>query len=252
VLSAKRYDTRSRSHQAGCVSVVFVLVHSPSVGPSSWAPVSAALERLGAASCIPSLLGIADTDPPFWPQVIHRVTTEIRQLPADTEIVLVAHSNAGLFVPLLVDAAPRRVAGCVFVDASVAPSSGQIAVAEPEMLTFLQPLAVDGVLPPWTRWWPEDDVAVMFPDEETRAAFQAEEPRLPLSYYQQQIPIPPGWDDRPGAFLRFGPAYDEMAAEATKRGWPVATLAGEHLHQLVDPAGVASQLVSWASQMTAT
>jgi len=34
-----------------------------------------------------------------------------------------------------------------------------------------------------------------------------------------------------------------MADEARARGWPVTHLPGEHLHQVVDPVGVAEALI---------
>ena len=30
-----------------------------------------------------------------------------------------------------------------------------------------------------------------------------EQPRLPISFFEQRIPVPAGWDDRPCAFLMF-------------------------------------------------
>jgi hypothetical protein len=79
-----------------------------------------------------------------------------------------------------------------------------------------------------------------------------EQPRLPLSYYEASVPVPPGWDARPCAYLLFGPPYDELASEARGRGWIVEQLPGKHLHQLVDPDGVARSLLAIADQMGVT
>ena len=82
----------------------------------------------------------------------------------------------------------------------------------------------------------EEDVSPLFPDAATRAAVTAEEPRLPSAYYEQSVPVPTGWDDDVACgHLLFGPPYEEMAAHARSRGWLVEELAGQHLHQLVDP-----------------
>ena len=55
-----------------------------------------------------------------------------------------------------------------------------------------------GLLPVWTRWWDEAEVAGLFPHAETRARLQREQPRLPLSYFEGSLPVSQGWDDRPG------------------------------------------------------
>jgi hypothetical protein len=65
-----------------------------------------------------------------------------------------------------------------------------------------------------------------------------------LSYYEQQIPVPAGWDDRPCGYLLFGPPYDYMAQESRERGWDVDQVPGGHLHQLVDPDGVTARIVA--------
>jgi hypothetical protein len=221
------------------VDAAFVLVHSPSVGPATWAPVA---DRLPDA-VVPSLVDVADAPPPYWPRVVAIVRAAIDALPAGRPVIVVAHSNAGLFVPLIVEASTRPVAGCVFVDAALPARSEATPVADPDLLDFLTPKAdADGRLPPWTSWWDSADVAALFPDPSTQAAVEAEEPRLPLDYYRQQIPVSPGWSRRPCAYLHFAPAYDDAAAEARARGWEVTHLPGEHLHQLVAPAEVATYL----------
>ena len=47
------------------------------------------------------------------------------------------------------------------------------------------------------------------------------------------MPTPPGWERLPAAYLAFGDTYADERAEAVRRGWPVETLPGLHLHQLV-------------------
>ncbi|WP_433832744.1 alpha/beta hydrolase [Actinoplanes sp. CA-015351] len=226
----------------------FVLVHSPSVGPLTWASTAQVLEEQGATALVPSLLTVADADPPFWPAVASTVAAAIARLPEGRPVVIVAHSNAGLFVPVIVDASARPVAGCVFVDAGMPPPHGESPVAPPEFLDFLRTKAVDGRLPQWTDWWAESDVAPMFPDPQTRAAVSAEQPRLPLSYYESTIPSPVGWDARPCGYILFCPAYDDEAAAATNRGWPVSRIPGEHLHQIVDPQAVATRIAAMTQQ----
>jgi hypothetical protein len=209
-----------------------VLLHSLLLGPSTWRPVA---DRLDAV--VPALGG-----PPLWPTVIGKINEAVSALPPDTPIVLVAHSNAGPLLPVAVAAAPRPVAGCVVVDGRLPSRTGPTPTASPARLEELRTMATGGLLPPWTSWWAEDDVARLFPDPRVRAAVEAEQPRLPLSYYEQEIPVPAGWDDRPCGYLLFGPPYDVEAREAGSRGWAVDHLPGGHLHQLVDPEAVAERI----------
>ncbi|RPE43716.1 alpha/beta hydrolase family protein [Streptomyces sp. Ag109_O5-1] len=225
---------------------VFVLVHSPSVGPSTWHPVAEHLTAAGHRVRVPSLLHIGDGAPPFWPRVVDAVRDELRQVPAGSPVTLVGHSNAGLFLPVIRAGLDHPVTGSVFVDAALPARRGPTPVAAPELLEFLRPMAANGRLPRWTDWWDEADVAPMFPGPVLRRTVVEEQPTLPLSYYEQRIPVPDGWDGHPCSYLLFGPPYDGLAAEARARGWRVAHLPGEHLHQIVDPAGTARHLVELA------
>ncbi|MCN9243408.1 alpha/beta hydrolase [Streptomyces sp. RY43-2] len=222
---------------------IFVLVHSPSVGPSTWTPVADRLTSAGYRVQVPSLLHVGEGAPPFWPRAVDAVRDDLRRVPADTPVVLVAHSNAGLFLPAIRAGLDHPVAASVFVDAALPARDGETPVATPELLDFLRPMAVHGVLPRWTDWWDEADIAPMFSDPVMRKTVVEEQPTLPLSYYEQRIPVPAGWDDHPCSYLLFGPPYEELAAEARERGWRVAHLPGEHLHQIIDPAGTARHLV---------
>ncbi|GAA2891096.1 hypothetical protein Acy02nite_74480 [Actinoplanes cyaneus] len=208
---------------------MFVLLHSLLLGPRTWSPVVARLP----GAVVPSLLGL---DPPHWPAVVERVAAAIDRLPPAEPVHLVAHSSAGLHVPVIVDASPRPVAGCVLVETRLPSLTG----SSPTRQNALPVEAVDGLLPPWTTWW--DEVDPLFPDQRTRALVEAEQPRLPVTYYDQRIPVPAGWDDRPCGYLWFGPPYDQQASLARARGWPVIHVPGRHLHQLVDPDAVAAAI----------
>jgi hypothetical protein len=226
---------------------VFVLVHSPSVGPSTWRPVADRLTAAGYQARVPSLLSVGEGAPPYWPRAVDAVRDDVSQLPGDVPIVLVAHSNAGLLLPAIRAGLAHRVVGSVFVDAALPARNGSTQVASPEMLDFLRPKAVDGRLPRWTDWWDEADVAPMFPNEATQRNVVAEQPRLPLAYYEQGIPVPNGWPDHACSYLLFSAPYEELAAEAHDRGWHVAHMPGDHLHQIVDPEGTARHLVELAA-----
>jgi len=86
-------------------------------------------------------------------------------------------------------------------------------------------------------------VAALFPDDETRHRIEREQPRLPLSYFEGQLPAPEAWDDRPAAYLAFGDTYGPERDEAERRQWPITTLSGGHLHLLNNPRQVVAALV---------
>jgi hypothetical protein len=207
-------------------------------------------ERLAAAGCeamVPSLLAVGEGGAPFWPRVVAAVADRLADVQPDQPLVLVAHSNAGVFLPVIRQRLDQPIASSIFVDATVPASQGRTPMAPGEFLPFLRGLAgPDGRLPPWTDWWDEADVAPMFPDPKAREAVTVEQPRLPMSYYQEQVPVPAGWDDHPCGYVQFSQAYEAEAAEAGRRGWAVRVLAGEHLHQIVDPDATTRTLLELA------
>ena len=152
-------------------------------------------------------------------------------------VTLVPHSNAGLYVAAL--AAGRPVEGVVFVDAGLPSSGPTTPTAPPGFRAFLAGLAGDdGLLPPWTRWWPDEDVDALFPDDAGPGPpSSAEQRRLPLGLLRRRRAVAA----RLGAAARGVPRLRghlrRGARRGPGRGWPVETLPGEHLHQLVDPAG---------------
>jgi hypothetical protein len=224
---------------------VFVLIHSPSVGPATWSAVADRLESRGHEVIVPSLLAVGDGGPPFWPRVVESVHAALAGTDPGQPLVLVAHSNAGVFIPVIADGTEREVTCSVFADATVPAASGRTPMAPPEFLLFLRGLAgPDGRLPRWTDWWPEQDVAPMFPDRRVRQVICDEQPRLPLAYYLEQVPAPAGWQQHKCGYLIFSEAYRDQAAEARRRGWPVRSVPGDHLHQIVAPDDVAAALLS--------
>ncbi|MEO6502670.1 MAG: hypothetical protein ABIQ09_12240 [Jatrophihabitantaceae bacterium] len=167
-------------------------------------------------------------------------------VPADRDAVLIPHSNAGLYVPGLT--AERRIAGYVFVDAGLPPATGAVRLAPEEFADFLASLAdEDGMLPPWTQWW-DEDISGLFPSRQVREQVERGQQVMPLSYFAESLPAPAGWDQRPGAYLGFGPTYAAERAAAAARGWPTAVLDGQHLHQLVDPDRVAAEISALLAQ----
>jgi hypothetical protein len=222
---------------------LFVLVHSPSVGPATWRPVADELRARGHDTLVPSLLRVGSGGPPYWPRVVEEVRSALANPPPDRPVVLVVHSNAGLFLPVIRAALSRPVAASVFVDAALPSVNGPTPVVDRDQFEALRGLADEtGRLPRWTDWYDEAVVAALLPDPAVRRIVVGEQPRLPLDYYAQTIPVPAGWADHPCGYLLFGPPYDGLASTAADRGWAVRTVPGQHLHQVVDPPAVAAAI----------
>lgn len=218
-----------------------VFLPSPLLGPSVWHPVARVLAEQGWHTTVCTVPAPVRTCQDV-------LDAYLMELPVDRDLVLVPHSNAGAYVPEL--AVQRPVVAAAFVDAILPPPTGRIPLAPPALLDMLRDLADDeGLLPPWTRWWDEADVAALFPDAKSRAGVEREQQRFPLAYFGGALVVPPGWDDRPGAYLAFGDAYAAERAAAAKRGWPVRTLPGGHLHPLHNPDQVADTLFALLGQV---
>ena len=214
---------------------LLVLLPSPLLGAATWRPVADRLAARGwEVRCCPS--------PPTISTPGDVLAAQRAVLPVDRGLVLVAHSNAGLYVPSLT--AEPGVLAAVFVDAGLPAEQGAVPLAPESMRTFLSRIVdVEGMLPPWTEWWDPAAVDALFPDLASRRAVEQEQSRLPLSYFQERLPVPDGWTRTPCAYVAFGDTYAEERGEAARRGWPVRTLPGGHLHMLRDPDAVAGAVV---------
>ncbi len=184
----------------------FVLLPSPLLGPAVWEPVEAQLRGSGQVVMTVALEG------PVRSPV--DVLEGVLASPPDEPVVLVPHSNAGLFVPAL--AARHRVSATVFVDAALPPvDAPTTTTASGTFYDFLTHKADgNGVLPVWTEWWGEDEVSALFPDAATRERVERQQQKLPLSYFAEPLPVPEGWDAQPCAYLAFGDTYAQETRAA--------------------------------------
>jgi pimeloyl-ACP methyl ester carboxylesterase len=226
--------------------MVFVLVHSPLVGPGTWSPVARELERRGRLTVVPSLLGAAGEPPRQWRHCVEAVRNAVGPLSNPT--VLVGHSGGGLLLPTIAGAVAAPISRLIFVDSGVPASTGETPLAPPALLDHLRTLAVSGTLPPWSTWWGEDAMRDLLPDEALRTELAREMPSLPLSYFEQDVPSPAGWERVPCAYLLLSDAYRNAAAEARERGWRVEEITGaQHLHIAVAPEAVTDALIRLAA-----
>ncbi len=110
-------------------------------------------------------------------------------------------------------------------------------------------MAVAGRLPRWTEWWHPEEVARLLPDPSVREAVAAEQPSLPLAFYEQVLPQPGHRGHAVFGYLLFGPPYEAQAADAVERGWLVEHEPGLHLHHVIDPDSVARRLVAMTQRL---
>jgi alpha/beta hydrolase family protein len=225
---------------------IFVFIHSPLVGPGTWMPVAHEMERRRRQVVVPSLLGAAGAPRPQWQYCVDAVRAATSELSAP--IILVGHSGGGLLLPAITDAVTPEVRRLVFVDFGVPASAGETPLAPASFFAHLRTLAVNGALPPWSKWWGAHAMRDLVPDPATRAALEDEMPSLPLSFFEASVPSPAGWDRVPRAYLLLSEAYRAEAEAARARGWPVEEIAGgQHLHPVVAPAAVTDALLRLAA-----
>ena len=150
-----------------------VVLPSPLLPARAYAPLAHALQRRGWGAVVAEAPRVPRGPDPVLAAFREAVSAQ----PAD---LVVAHSNAGRYAVAAAGAAP-----VVYLDAALPPEHGDATLAPDGLLDHLAGLADDdGLLPPWTRWWDEDDVAAVVPDPAVLADIRADEPRMPLAYFR--------------------------------------------------------------------
>ena len=223
---------------------IFVLIHSPLVGPATWEPVRVELRRRGVLAAVPVVRDNAEIDSPFWRQQVESVVTVLRGAHTEQPLVLVGHSGAGALLPALGVALGRPVRAYVFVDAGIHTdglSRLEMIVAEdaPFAGQLRAHLEAGGLYPAWT----DEQLQEAIPDDERRKAVLAEMCPRGLDFFGEPIPVPAGWPHAPCAYLHFSPAYDVPAAKARDLGWRVRKIEGGHFLMLIDPETVAEAIL---------
>jgi pimeloyl-ACP methyl ester carboxylesterase len=231
VLGSRFWIVPTSSCQAGRMTVVFVLVHSPLVGPLTWDALAASLRAGGHRVSVPDLRSSLTDGPPYWSRQVAAIVDN-----ADKDrVILVGHSGAGPLLPAI-GKALERVAGYVFIDAGLPfPGRSWLEQAPPELAEQLRAMARDGWLPPWSEWWGAAGLAELLPDADVREHFSAGCPRLPMAMFEEAQPLVSGWPDAPCAYLRLSEAYQGQAERGKAHGWPTIDLSSHHLAVLTDP-----------------
>ena len=212
----------------------WLLVHPPLLGPAVLAPLAAELRRRGATVAVPDLRATV-SEASGWPQ---RWAASAAAVGA-AEAVL-GFSGAGVTLPAVAAAVgARRV---VWVDALMPARSG-VTAADDVIRELIAARLIDGRIADWTTWWGEEVFDELVADPVLRSAIRAEGHRLPADFYEIAVPVPEQWPEAGARYVQLSSAYDDAAAEARARGWPVTGNAdGEHLDVATSPARVADLL----------
>ncbi len=212
-----------------------LLIHSPLTGPSVWSALAAVARGGSWEVAAPDLTSVATASPPAW-----RTLVELANAAASTlepPIVIVGHSGAGVFLPLIGRGLGDRLAALVFVDAVVPPEVGAHQTAA-GLAAMLDGQTEDGLLKEWLDWWPEDVISEILPDPEDRRLLRSDMPRLARSFYAEEVPVPEHWSQWPCRYLQLSAAYDLDRDEAVRRRWRTARLEGTHLSVHTEPRAV--------------
>jgi len=226
------------------LSPLFVLVHSPLVGPTTWEPVAVALRGRGQEVAVPALWDNDTPAPPYWQQHAESVVRGLGAVEADRPVVLAGHSGAGPLLPAIAARLAQPVAVYLFVDAGL-PLNGAsrldgMALEAPDWAAqFAQELRDGARFPDWA----DEELAEIVPDAGRRQALLDELHPRDLAFFEEIIPVPDDWPDAPCAYLQFSAAYDGPARQAQAAGWPFRRLDAGHFHMLVEPEAVAAALV---------
>lgn len=226
---------------------VFVLIHSPLVGPLTWKSLAEEFRRRGVNAIAPALPHAIDVGPPYWKGHADALAGAAELTPEEGAIVLVGHSGAGMLLPAVRQALGRTVSGYIFVDADI-PQDGKSRLdlfeSRDDRESFRR-AAPEGMLPTWT----EEDLEETIPNPVLRKRFVAGLRPLPLAVYEEPIPVFNGWPDAPCGYLQFTEFYESSAQHARQEGWPHTQIEADHFHMLVDPRAVADSLLDLVREM---
>lgn len=223
---------------------LFVLVHSPLVGPYSWALVADALRSRDHSVVVPEVRSLEHDGPPYWERHVEAISRSVEaEHPAD--VILVGHSGAGRILPVAGQRVSANVAGYVFVDSDIPTQTESRLDAMPdEVAQQFRDAAEEGLLPPWPEEVFEHDIK----DAQVRKRLVSELSPLPLAVYEEAIPLPSDWPDAKCAYIRLSHRYPHAEAHAEKQGWEIHRFDGDHFFILVAPDEVSSALIQITSR----
>ncbi|HUE98199.1 MAG TPA: alpha/beta fold hydrolase [Anaerolineales bacterium] len=228
---------------------VYVLIHSPLVGPLTWRLVAEEIKGRGFDVLVPPLKDSPGSKDPFWKQHADSVSQALAHVPKDTSMTLVAHSGAGPLLPAIRQSIPNPVHSYVLVDAGI-PRHGATRLdlmksEDPEWAEqFQEELERGERFPTWSF----DDLQEIIPDDSLRRQMVAELHPRGLPFFTESIPVFDSWPDAPCIYIQFSAPYERPAAQAHQAGWQTHDLDAGHFHMLVDPAAVTDLILEAANK----
>ena len=190
----------------------WLLIHPPLLGPAVMAPLAVALRHGGATVAVPDLRATV-SEAAGWPE--RWVAAATAGGSADG---VVGFSGAGVTLPAVAaEVGARQV---VWVDALMPAASGVI-VPDDEIRELVAGRVRNGRIADWTTWWNPDALLDLVPHARVRAAIEADGHELPADFCDVAVPVPHRWPENGARYVQLSPAYDDAAAEARRRGWPV-------------------------------
>lgn len=158
--------------------------------------------------------------------------------------IVVAHSNAGNYVPALVSR--TTVIGAIFMDAALPPFGGGRWPVVPEELTSALPTTADATrVQRWTRWWPAEEMSGLFPTEESLCRIDSQTPEVPRHYLTETLEADENWTNFAAlGYVALGDGYTQELERAAAEGLVTRQLSVGHLGMMTDPALVAATLAS--------
>ena len=223
---------------------VYVLIHSPLVGPLTWSLVADVLRGRGLNVLVPTLKDSPDSDKTFWKQHAESVSKTLTQIPNDIPLILVAHSGAGPLLPAIRESLPNPVRAYVFVDAGIPRDEAtRLDLMKSEDPAWAQGFQVELERGERFPTWSSDDLREVIPDDSLRRQMVAELRPRGLDFFTERIPVFDGWPDAPCVYIQFSATYEQPAAQAKQAGWQTYELKACHFHMLVDPETVADLMI---------
>jgi hypothetical protein len=230
---------------------VYVLIHSPLVGPLTWKLVADQMRQRSMEVVVPTLVDTPDSKEPYWKQHVESVAQALGQIPKDASVTLVAHSGAGPLLPAIGAALSNPVNAYVFVDAGL-PRDGatRLGLMKSEdsdwAKQFQDTLEAGGKFPNWS----DDDLREVIPDKSLRAQLVAEIQPRALDFFSEPIPVFEGWPDAPCVYILFSAPYNRAEFEARQAGWQTYRLEAGHFHMLVDAKAVTGLIMEAVNKLT--
>lgn len=223
---------------------LYVLIHSPLVGPLTWKLVADEMRQRHIEVLVPTLIDSPDSKKPYWEQHAESISEALAHVPQNISLTLVAHSGAGPLLPAIRHLLPNPINAYLFVDAGL-PGDGATRLdlmnaEESDWAKEFQAYLEDGGSFPN---WSSDDLQEILPDEKLRAQMVAELQPRALDFFTEPIPVFKGWPDAPCVYILFSGPYKTAEVEAGKAGWPTYELEAGHFHMLVEARAVTDLIV---------